>query len=295
MNSVSSIIICFHPEMEKVNRLIKIIELDVDQIIILNNGGIDINSLAVESGKVRVESQDKNIGIAAALNVGCDIATRCGCRFIVSFDQDSTPGKNMIPNLLKEYLAYEAAGQKVAAVGPQLIDVRNGQPAFIPFVKFTSYWYEEWVEEGTHPVSQLITSGCLVNLGVWADGNKFNEELFIDFVDNNWCWRVIKKGYVILGTNRANMAHEISDQITKKNRYSLNRYGSTRRYFQARNAVHHIFYEDLLIAQKLYVLKSLVAMLVSILFSDLKSMQSLRQYIRGVFHGVTGRAGAFHG
>lgn len=295
MNSISSIIICFHPDFKKLNRLIESIEASVDQIIVFDNGGLDVNELNFKSGKVKVESRGSNLGIATALNIGCDIALRSGCRFIVTFDQDSAPEKSMIPTLLQEFLRFQGRGRKVAAIGPQLIDVRSGQSVFIPFVKFTSYWYEEWVGEGTQPVSQLITSGCLVNLSAWADGNKFNEKLFIDFVDNNWCWRVVKKGYMVLGTSRARMAHELSDQIKKANRYSLNQYGPTRRYFQARNAVYHLFYEDLLLAQKLYVLKSLAVMFVSVLFYDLKSMQSFRQYVRGVVHGVIRRVGPFHG
>jgi rhamnosyltransferase len=293
MNSVSSVIICFYPDIVKVNKLINIIEASVDQIIVINNGGLDANLLANESGKVRVESRGENLGIATALNIGCDIAIKSGCRFIVSFDQDSTPEKSMIPNLVQEYLVCESTGQKVAAVGPQLMDVRSGLSVFIPFVKFTSYWYEEWVGEGTQPVSQLITSGCLVNLSAWADGNKFNEELFIDFVDNNWCWRVVKKGYLVLGTNRARMAHEISDQIKKANRYSLNKYGPTRRYFQSRNAVHHLIYEDLLLAQKFYVLKSLVVMFASVLFFDKNRVQSFGQCIRGFVHGLMNILGPY--
>lgn len=295
MNSVSSIIICFYPDIAKVNKLIKIIEANVGQIIVLNNGGLDENLLDFENKKVRVESLGENIGIATGLNIGCDIAMKSGYRFIISFDQDSTPEKNMVQNLVKEYLACEASGQKVAAIGPQLIDVRNGKTVFIPFVKFTSYWYDEWVGEGTQPVSQLITSGCLVDLNAWADGNKFNDELFIDFVDNNWSWRVVKKGYIILGTTKARMVHEISDQIKKTNRYSLNRYGPMRRYFQARNAVYHIFYENLSLAQKFYVLKSLIVIFISILFSDLESIKSLQQYARGVIHGFIRRLGSFHG
>lgn len=285
MNYISSIIICFYPDILKLNKLIQTIQESVDQIIVVNNGGLDTDLLGMESGKVRVESRGENLGIASALNIGCAIAIESGHRFIISFDQDSTPEKSMIPKLMQEYLIYEVAGQKVAAVGPQLIDVRSGLSISIPFVKFTSYWYEELVEEGTQLVSQLITSGCLLNLSAWADGNKFNEELFIDFVDNNWCWRVIKKGYVVLGTTKARMAHEISDKIKKTNRYSLNKYGPTRRYFQSRNAVYHLFYEDLLVAQKLYLLKSLLVMLASVLFFDENRLRSFWKFLHGVVHG----------
>lgn len=293
MNSISSIIICFHPDVKKVNGLIESIDECVDQIIVFDNGGLNTVELNFRSGKVRVESRGVNVGIAEALNIGCGIALESGCRFIVTFDQDSAPEKSMIPVLVEEFLKYPAGSHRVAAIGPQLIDVRDASEGIFPFIQFSSFGYHEWRGEGTQPVSQLITSGCLIDLDIWVDDNKFDDRLFIDFVDNNWCWRVIRKGYVVLGTAKTKMTHELSDQIKKKNLYSLNAYGPMRRYFQARNAVYHLCYEKLSIAQKFYVLKSLGVTFCSVLFADKRSIQSLWQCVRGVGHGIGRRFGPF--
>jgi rhamnosyltransferase len=293
MNSILAIIICFHPDIEKLDRLIKSIEVGVEKVIIFNNGGLNESEISIKNPRAKIESRGQNVGLAAALNIGCDIAVERGIGFIIAFDQDSNPGHSMIPILHAELLECQAKDGRVVAIGPQLIDERGGKSVTSPFVQFERFGFNKWSGDGVQSVSQLITSGCMIDLKIWNKANRFNDKLFIDYVDNNWCWRIIRKGHIIMGTTNVKMSHEISERIDKKINFSTNTYSPVRRYFQARNAIYHLFYESLSMAQKIYVLKALAVTFASAQMSDESRVRSMWQCIRGVVHGVAKNLGPY--
>jgi rhamnosyltransferase len=293
MHDVLAIIVCFHPDHAHVRRLIDAIAPTVGCIVLYDNGALDVAQLGPIAANLRVESPGGNMGLAKPLNFACDYGVQHGYRFLVSFDQDSTPPSDMIPLLRDELLAYQQRDPRAVAIGPQLVDVRDGKETVSPFVRFTTFGVEKWTGQGTEPVSQLITSGCMMDLNHWSADSRFKEPLFIDLVDNNWCWKMTRMNYRLLGTSRARMPHELSEEIRESRVMSLNKYGRVRRYFQMRNAVYHLFHESLSAAQRLYVARAMVVVFASSLMADERPMQALWQCLRGAVHGLAGRLGAY--
>lgn len=291
-NDVIAIIICFHPDHNKLINLISGIDSGVSRIILFNNGGVDSDLIIDISNKIEIVSNGRNAGLGEALNFGCDKAFQEGYRFLISFDQDSNPSSEMINSLRRELLAYQEKDSRAIAIGPQLIDRRDGTANVMPFIQFDGLKTVKWRGDGTQPVSYLITSGCMIDIGFWSAVDRFCDDLFIDFVDNNWSWRAEKKGYILLGTSLATMPHEISEGIEKKRIISVNKYSPFRRYFQMRNAAYHLVYERLTLAQRLYVLRAMAVTFVSSLVSDVSSLKSLWQCLRGLGHGLIRKLGA---
>jgi rhamnosyltransferase len=199
----------------------------------------------------------------------------------------------MISILERELVEYQSRNMRAIAIGPQLVDVRGGKYLVSPFVRFGKFGVAKWSGEGTEPVSHLITSGCMIDLRAWSTENQFKDELFIDYVDNNWCWQMTRKDYLILGTSRTSMSHEISEEVKESKYISLNRYGKVRRYFQMRNSVYHLLHESLTLAQRLYVARAMVIIFASSVFSDERPVQSVLQCLRGAAHGLIGRLGSY--
>lgn len=293
MNGVAAVIVCFFPDLKKLRVLIETIEPSVCEIILFNNGGLNEVELNCKNSKIKVKSLGSNVGIGAALNAGCDVALADGSRFAVTFDQDSAPEKNMIPVLVAEILKYQTINERAIAIGPQLIDIRGGKNIASSFIRFRRFGSEKWSGKGVQPVSQLITSGCLIDLEIWKNGNRFDEQLFIDLVDHSWCWKMVRKGYVILGTTNTRMPHELSDEIKIAKGYSLTTYGATRRYYQVRNSFFHLLYQPLTWAQKFYVARIIAVVFISSILSDKKPLQSGRCCLRGFADGVIGRLGPY--
>jgi rhamnosyltransferase len=289
-----AVIICFNPNHDRLRGLIDAISGSVGCVVLFNNGGLDPAKLASTAAvRIHVESPGQNLGLATPLNFACEYGAKNGYRFLVSFDQDSTPPADMIPLLERELLTYQAKNPRAIAIGPRLVDVRDGKETISPFVRFGKVGVTKWIGEGTEPVSQLITSGCLLDLRMWDAENRFNDALFIDFVDNNWCWRMTRKQYLILGTSRTRMPHELSEEIKESSYISLNKYGQIRRYFQMRNSAYHLVHESLSLAQRLYVLRAMVVAFLSSMISDEQPLQSVWQCLRGLAHGLVGRLGAY--
>lgn len=290
-NDNIAIIICFHPDHKKLANLVGDINQSVSRVIIFDNGGVDPDALLGVSSKVEIVSRGRNAGLGEALNHGCDEGFKGGYRFVVSFDQDSSPSSEMIDTLKRELLAYQEKDPRAIAIGPQLIDHRNGQDHVMPFIRFRGLRAEKWSGEGTKPVSHLITSGCMIDVSRWDAVDRFLADLFIDYVDNNWSWRAGRRGYVLLGTSLARMPHELSEGIEEKGIISANKYSPFRRYFQMRNSVYHLIHERLTFAQRLYVLRAMTVTLVSSVISDTSSIKSVQQCLRGLGHGLIGKLG----
>lgn len=290
---IAAIIVCFHPDADKLAALIKTIAPAVELVIVFDNGGLDSSCLPVVGVRVRVEShKGANVGIGMALNLSSQIASQAGCRYAISFDQDSLPEPGMIDTLIAELHGAIARGLKVAAIGPQLVDVRDDQHRRSIFIRFVGHRGFDRGGEGTGEVSLLITSGCLYNLQAWEE-IPFDDRLFIDHVDFNWCLRLLRQGFVLLGTTRARMCHELSAGLVKLNWITLTQYSPLRRYFQCRNAIYQILYEAMPPGARRFLLKNLVSTVMAAAWADEARWRSLGQCARGLMHGLFRHLGPF--
>jgi rhamnosyltransferase len=285
LSSLAAIVVCFYPDAEKLSRLVTRISPSVRLVILFDNGGLDINCLPKVEVEIHVESRRVNVGVATALNQACQVAVQRGMHYAVSFDQDSLPAPEMIEVLMSEMRLARSDGIRVAAIGPQIRDVRDGKMWHSAFARTAGWIPEKWHGSGTEEVSLLLTSGCLFDLTAWQT-IPFDDQLFIDYVDHNWCWRLAKHGYKVLGTTKTFLMHELSDGLRSFGKRALGRYSPIRRYFQFRNAVYHLLYFPMPLGGKLFVMRNIISMLASVIFLDNSCGLSLKQSMRGVMHGV---------
>ncbi len=201
--------------MEKLTKLVLAISPAVQTVMIINNGGADNAALKLLCKKAHIVSFGKNIGIAAALNYACDYAVNNAYRFFIGFDQDSRPGQNMVAQLTTELIEWQARLEGVVAIGPKLVDVRGGGEVVSSFQRFAQLQKTAGDQFASGPVSQLITSGCMIDMLQWGKISRFNEQFFIDFVDHNWCWSLTRQGFKLIGAQQATMQHELSAEIKK--------------------------------------------------------------------------------
>lgn len=289
---IAAIIICFHPDREKVGKLVSAIADGVDEILLFDNGGLDAASLP-STGKHKILTRNgQNLGVAAALNLACEAAWQSGCRYAASFDQDSLPDATMIPVLLQELRDRQNQGHPAAAIGPQLVDQRQGTAHLHPFIQITDAGMVEMRFEGTQQVSLLMTSGCVFDLQIW-NAIRFEDGLFIDFVDTDWFLRLTAQGYEVLGTTKTCMAHEQSSGIRVVAGFALAQYSPLRRYYQCRNSTWHYFYGPRSRGIRKFLLKNWIMLLMAAVCVDEAPIKSLWQCIRGTFHGVRAKLGPF--
>jgi len=194
----------------------------LENVLIVDNSPIPINNINKRLKGSRYCWMGRNLGIAAALNYGCTMAMSLGLKYALLLDQDTV---FMLQILCRHFEAAQSffINDKVALVAPG------------------SLMLESVNEQLPFPVKSVITSGSIIRLTACCDVGKFNDRLFIDQVDHDFCIRLRLHSYIILVNPAVSMKHKIGDPLEKKLLGRLivsTNHHWLRRYYQVRNSLY---------------------------------------------------------
>ena len=237
--SVAAIVIAFQPNIHQLAKLLRLIAPQVRMGCIIHNGThLEVNEMQLELSGFTVVHLGSNLGVASALNAGFLWAQSMQAKYIISFDQDSEPARDMVERLLCAYSALAQIGHKVGALGPQQVDKQTGKPVpFIEPISSTRRLLFPKTGEALE-VDHLISSGCLVPLQAWNDSGGFLDALFIDYVDIEWCLRLRSKGWKLFGVGGANLIHSIGEGARRVGSRQVAWHRPQRHYYVFRNGVY---------------------------------------------------------
>lgn len=165
----------------------------------------------------------KNEGIARRLNQATRIASSEGFEFLMTMDQDSFFESEHIRNYI-DTISHDPKKEDIASFGIQIEKSKaseiNGQDL-------------------------LITSGSIVQVRAALEIGGFDENLFIDYVDTEFCFRSWKKGFKTKAIQGISMGHQLGTRknvwtpamkIQHRKFHSASRlYYITRNYLYTRN------------------------------------------------------------
>jgi rhamnosyltransferase len=234
-SEAGAIVVFFHPEpraVEGVNRLADWVRV----VVVDNTPGSEHPHDAALASSVEVVRNGTNLGVATAINQGVACLMRMGIRFGLLFDQDSEPTKEHVQKLPEVLSALADSGRRVAAVGPAYYDERLGGVA--RFVRFGMFRLKRIEPVGDEPVDVdfLISSGSCLNLEYWDEIGPMEDDLFIDFVDLEWCVRAKNRGFSILGVPSVTMRHSLGDEPLHVFGRPFALHSPIRHYYLFRNA-----------------------------------------------------------
>lgn len=196
-------IVTYNPD---ILRLLENLEADIPQVsevLIYDNGSSnasDIELIARELPNISVFKSRENDGMSVALNHLCSAAlsmeSPCGnrYRYMLALDQDSVAFPNMVNNLL------EHVRDDVGIVAP--VSRNRGFPAEC----------FETDENAAQEVARANTSGSLIDLTAFLACGGYNEKLFVDWVDFEFCLRLREHGYRIVISPDAYLLHDLGLQ-----------------------------------------------------------------------------------
>lgn len=179
MDKLMGVVILYHPDTNALIAHLRSYLPVVDHLLLLDNSETPNlaleEALSNESPTIQYRFLGENKGIAARLNLAIESARSMGYRFLLTMDQDTgfQPG---------QMLAYWQKVQK-NQIDKVVQFGANCQPDFTP---------DQPVPQETN---NLITSGTILNLSYIEQIGLFDEQLFIDFVDTEFSFRVLEKGY----------------------------------------------------------------------------------------------------
>jgi rhamnosyltransferase len=281
---VCAIVVTFHPRPEHLQNLAQM-RAQVDHLIVVDNGSSEreLALIRLRSSKLGIEllENSKNLGIAAALNLGVRKAQQRGCRWVALFDQDSAITEGFIATMVAEFQAYRPK-QKILQIIPRYRDPETGVER--PVSRF---------EDGG--VFLTITSGSLFAMEAFEECGLFQENLFIYCVDDDYSLRIRKNGFFIGLSSNAVLLHQsghpTSRQLLGKT-VSTKNYRPEVRYYYARNKVwilrkYAITFPRLIVP----TLREFVTTPVKILLMEDESWEKIKLFTQGLFDGMAGRMG----
>lgn len=291
---VCAIVVTYNPDIARLQACIDAVRDQVGGLLVFDNATAEpefdrfANGL---QGGVVIRSPT-NIGLAAAINRGIEHARQGGFVHALILDQDSIPATGMVATL-RHALDGPGVGERVAAVGPQFLDTRNGVPA--PFVRIGfPFNHKLYGSPGERVECDfLISSGSLIPLPVLERIGGMDESLFIDNVDLEWSFRARHHGYRLYGVCDAKMGHSIGDSVRPSRWVRGGRFvhGPVRLYYMMRNRV--------LLYRRRETPAKWIAQDLPRLFGKLARMsllvaprgRNLKAMCRGLWDGLRGRSG----
>ena len=251
----------------------------VDRLFVVDNSesGSCANWPLMAQPNVIYLPNHANFGIAAALNVGARRAAAAGYDLLLTMDQDSNAAPDMVARMLECLEGREWA--QVGMLSPFHVTKSEHQPG----------------SAACEDVMTPMTSGCLLNLRAYEAVGPFLEELFIDFVDNEYCLRLRKNGFAVLRANHARLQHSVGD--TKKyGPFIATNHSPLRRYYKTRNRflVFSRYLEEFP-GHCLFDLVRLVKEIGSIVLFEEEKGAKLRMMWRGWCDFRRGRYGKYDG
>lgn len=203
-NSVCCGIVTYNPDIDRLLENIEAVCSQVSEIIIYDNGSINIGEIKLivtAMPEITLLQSDHNDGMSKALNRLCNHALKGGSRkkegykHILLLDQDSVSYPDMVENLVKY------VDRAIGIVAP-VSHNRN--------IPFSTY---ETKRSDLQEALRVNTSGSLVNLSAFSEVGGYNENLFVDWVDIEYCLRLREKGFKIAVSASAFLLHDLGESV----------------------------------------------------------------------------------
>ena len=217
-------IVLYHPDTERLKLNIEAIYDQVDHIVLVDNteeeSDPQVIQLLSDYKQCTLLSNRKNTGIAHALNQ----IFQFGAEFdwILTLDQDSV----CLPGIIEKYLEYKdlpSAGILTCGMKDRNFEGREVKR------ELTDNICEE---------KFCITSGAFCSVKAYRQSDGFDDKMFIDCVDFDYCYNLRKHGFKIYYINFTGLLHELGkgkDTRFLWRRITILHESPIRHYFVARN------------------------------------------------------------
>lgn len=276
-------IVTYNPDETRLIQNLESIRTQVDNLVIVDNGSR--NSWILENIVKRFDCSvvynKKNEGIAFALNQCVDFVYEHGGSWLLTLDQDSICKDGLI-DVYKNNLDVENVGMLSCDVFDRNTGiVSNG--IIERHLKIKRY------KDGPHTfIPMAITSGCLMNVCVAKKIGGFDNQMFIDYVDFDYCLNLYRNGFRILKVDYVGLIHEIghAKRISILGRNCiLTNHSPIRHYYISRNTVYFIrkYFRDV---NKMSMISELLARVFIVPFFEKDSFAKLKASLKGTFDGL---------
>ncbi len=221
-DNIGAVVVLYNPDQSVIGNIQTYIR-QLSKLYVVDNSEV-CNNKIIETIKVFDNStyifNGENLGIAKALNIGAEEAIKDGFKFLFTFDQDSKATPRMIETMIS--FLKENDYSSIGILSPFHDNKGYKKP---PNKKITA-------------VSNIATSGNLLNLDAYKQVGPFIDELFIDYVDVEYCLRLNNSGYKVIRLNDAILIHNLGNIVKRRflfRKVAVTNHSPLRLYYKTRN------------------------------------------------------------
>jgi len=195
MLKIGCILVLYNPDINLLHKVICSIENQIEKIYIIDNSSNNIDDSSIlENNKIKLTVLKKNIGIAAAQNIGLKYFSEQNFDYIMFVDQDSILPLDLVGNLVNSSILLINNGYKVGVICPISINRQDGKPYKEKYPVYDSFSLNlSGKKYDFNKVNSCGSSASLISLENFRNVGFMDSRLFIDGVDNEWCWRAKDK------------------------------------------------------------------------------------------------------
>ena len=236
-HSIFSIIVIYKTDLDDFKIKYASHQNNFSNIILVNNSP-EIPLDLFKSPKVTIINNPGNVGLAVALNIGILEAKKQGAKMVALFDQDTLLADDFSQNMITRINAHQKS-KKYALFSPVYFNhVTNNHGSIINFKPLRLIRSKPDKQKTFSHPQYVITSGSFIPITVLDDVGLMREELFIDFIDIEWCLRARIKGYEIISFHQVEVFHHLGDSSVCVMGTNYPIHSPLRMYYYFRNAIY---------------------------------------------------------
>ena len=223
---VAVIIVLYNPDTNDIDNVRRIAQYNVgfvvDNSLIPFMDGETIGNMSYICNKA-------NIGIAKAQNIALREILKGDYEYVVFLDQDTRVAVDYPLQIAMEFSRIDNG--RLAVLGPQVVNAVTGGQYASAIHKY------EISENGFSLRKHIISSGSCMSINALKDVGLMWGELFIDYVDFEWCWRAASKGYQCGLTSHLQISHHVGQRELSIGKYKVIISAQQRYFYQYRNFI----------------------------------------------------------
>jgi rhamnosyltransferase len=248
----------------------------VEQVLIVDNGSntrsLSIIKTQIDNNRVEVIYNQKNMGIAFALNQGLNYAKNNNYKLLLTMDQDSTLCNHSVQKMLN-----------VLNSNPKIVSVGPNYNSICPLNDLQEYKL----------VDYLITSGNLTYVEKAHEINGYNNELFIDGVDFDFSLSLRNKELNLALVYEAYMNHNLGTDEERNFvffKLKINTHSPLRHYYMFRN--HYYIIKKFFLTTPKFCIKKEINLWIyfwKVLLLQPAKKNNLGMILKGIYDSVRRR------
>ena len=243
---IAAFVLLYHPKEKDLNNILSYLP-KIDKLYIYDNTENKTTIIPFEDhNKITYFSDYENKGLSIRLNQACKQAISDGFNFLMTMDQDSSfvaDNLHYYFDAIKNYLNKDTVG-----------------------IFGLEYSAEDIIVNPKNSIAKevhsLITSGSVINLNLYNEIGGFDENLFIDGVDFDYCFATLTKGYkcILFKNNYFNHSFGVKTRRASiKTLYLIKKekqlHSPTRIYYIIRNMLYlekkyHLLFPEYILKRK---------------------------------------------